>query len=67
MLARVVDGRVVNLEGHPANPRNQGTLCPKGVGQIMSLYDPNRVKAPLIRTTRKECRAPGVKSRGMRH
>jgi anaerobic selenocysteine-containing dehydrogenase len=53
MLARVVNGRVVSLEGHPANPRNQGTLCPKGVGQIMSLYDPNRVKAPLLRTNEK--------------
>jgi anaerobic selenocysteine-containing dehydrogenase len=53
MLARVVNGRVVKLEGHPANPKNQGTLCPKGVGQIMSLYDPNRVKAPLVRTNEK--------------
>jgi anaerobic selenocysteine-containing dehydrogenase len=53
MLARVVNGRVVKLEGHPANPRNKGTLCPKGVGQIMSFYDPNRVKTPLIRTNGK--------------
>jgi anaerobic selenocysteine-containing dehydrogenase len=53
MLARVVNGRVVTLEGHPANPRNRGTLCPKGVGQIMSFYDPNRVKAPLRRTNEK--------------
>ncbi len=53
ILARVVNGRVVQLEGHPANPRNNGTLCPKGVGQIMSFYDPNRVKAPLIRTNAK--------------
>jgi anaerobic selenocysteine-containing dehydrogenase len=53
MLARVINGRVVNLEGHPANPRNNGTLCPKGVGQIMSFYDPNRVKTPLIRTNGK--------------
>ena len=36
MLTRVINGRVVKLEGHPANPRNNGTLCPKGVGQIMS-------------------------------
>ncbi|MFQ5615032.1 MAG: molybdopterin-dependent oxidoreductase [Anaerolineales bacterium] len=53
MLARVVNGRVVKLEGHPANPRNRGTLCPKGIGQIMSFYDPNRVKAPLMRTNEK--------------
>ena len=53
MLARVVDGRVVNFEGHPSHPRNRGTLCPKGVGQIMALYDPNRVKTPLVRTNEK--------------
>jgi anaerobic selenocysteine-containing dehydrogenase len=53
MLARVVNGRVVKLEGNPAHPRNRGTLCPKGVGQIMSLYDPNRVLTPLVRTNEK--------------
>ncbi|MFN3929637.1 MAG: molybdopterin-dependent oxidoreductase, partial [Thermoflexus sp.] len=53
ILARRINGRVVKLEGHPAHPRNRGTLCPKGVAQIISLYDPNRVKAPLIRTNEK--------------
>ncbi len=53
ILARRVNGRVVKLEGHPAHPRNRGTLCPKGVAQITVLYDPNRVKAPLIRTNEK--------------
>lgn len=53
ILARRVDGRVVKLEGHPMHPRNRGRLCPKGVAQIMSVYDPNRVKAPLIRTNEK--------------
>lgn len=58
MLARVVNGRVVMLEGHPAHPRNRGTLCPKGIAQIMALYDPNRVTTPLIRTNEKG--VPGV-------
>ena len=53
MLARVVDGRVVKFEGHPSHPRNRGTLCVKGMGQIMALYDPYRVKAPLLRTNEK--------------
>lgn len=53
ILARRINGRVVNLVGHPDHPRNRGTLCPKGVAQIMALYDPNRVKAPLIRTNEK--------------
>jgi anaerobic selenocysteine-containing dehydrogenase len=49
ILARRINGRVVSLEGHPNHPRNRGTLCPKGIGQIQALYDPNRVKTPLIR------------------
>lgn len=53
LLVRKVEGRVVKIEGHPAHPRNQGTLCPKGVAQIAALYDPNRVKTPLIRTNGK--------------
>lgn len=53
ILARKVNGLVVKLEGHPTHPRNRGTLCPKGMAQIMALYDPNRVKTPLIRTNDK--------------
>ncbi|MBM2826298.1 MAG: twin-arginine translocation signal protein [Dehalococcoidia bacterium] len=53
ILARRIDGRVVKLEGNPLHPRNKGALCPKGFGQIMALYDPNRVKTPLIRTNEK--------------
>ena len=53
MLARRIDGRVVKFEGNPKNPRNVGTLCPKGQAQIQALYDPNRVKWPLVRTNGK--------------
>jgi len=53
ILARRINGRVVKLEGHPDHPRNRGTLCPKGVTQITSMYDYNRVKAPLVRTNEK--------------
>ncbi|MFQ5946295.1 MAG: molybdopterin-dependent oxidoreductase, partial [Anaerolineae bacterium] len=53
ILARRIDGRVVKLEGNPLHPRNVGTLCPKGVAQIMAMYDPNRVKVPLVRTNEK--------------
>ncbi len=53
MIARRIDGRVVMFEGNPTNPRNVGTLCPKGHAQIQALYDPNRVKWPLIRTNEK--------------
>ncbi len=53
MIARRIDGRVVMFEGNPTNPRNVGTLCPKGQAQIQAIYDPNRVKWPLVRTNEK--------------
>ncbi len=53
MLARIVDGRIVKFEGHPDHPRNRGTLCHKGQAQIMSVDDPSRSKAPLLRTNAK--------------
>ena len=61
MLAKVltqkVNGkdiaRIVKLEGNPDHPRNLGTLCPKGVGQLQAIYDYNRVKWPLKRTNAK--------------
>ncbi len=53
LLARTINGRVVKFEGHPAHPRNRGRLCPKGMSQIMAIYDYNRVKTPLIRTNEK--------------
>ncbi len=53
VLARRVNGRVVKFDGDPTNPRNEGTLCPKGQAQISAIYDPNRVKTPLVRTNAK--------------
>lgn len=53
MVAHRVNKRVIKFEGSPTNPRNLGTLCPKGQGQIQAIYDPNRVKTPLKRTNEK--------------
>ena len=53
MSARRIDGRVVKFDGMKGHPRNEGTLCPKGEAQIVSIYDPNRVKTPLVRVNGK--------------
>jgi formate dehydrogenase major subunit len=29
-LIHTVNGRIVNIEGDPRSPHNEGTLCPKG-------------------------------------
>ena len=47
LSARVVDGRVVKLDGNPLHPNNQGRLCPKGQAGLQVLYDPDRIKGPM--------------------
>ncbi len=50
LVAKVVDGRVVKLEGNPLHPQSRGKLCGRGQGGLGLLYDKDRLKTPLIRT-----------------
>ena len=47
-MAKVINGRVVKLEGNPAHPGSRGKLCGRGNGGTGLLYDPNRLKYPMI-------------------
>lgn len=47
-IARVENGRVVKLDGNPANPASRGTLCARGNAGMGSLYDPDRLKHPML-------------------
>ena len=49
IVARVVNGRVVKIDGNPDHPINMGKLCPKGQAGVEFLYDPDRIKGPLKR------------------
>lgn len=49
ILAHVKDGRVTKITGNPAHPLSRGRLCPRGTGGIGLLYDPDRLKKPMIR------------------
>jgi len=49
VLAKVMDGRVVKLEGNPNHPHSKGRLCARGQSGLMTTYDPDRVLHPLIR------------------
>ncbi len=49
VVAHVRNGILHKLEGNALNPNNRGHLCAKGNSGIYLLYDPNRVKTPLIR------------------
>ncbi len=48
LLVRRVDGVPVQIKGNPAYPTNAGGLCPKGVAGLQVLYDPDRIKQPLL-------------------
>lgn len=45
-----VDGVLTKVTGVPEAPPNHGVICAKGNAQIESLYSPNRVKRPMVRT-----------------
>lgn len=50
ILAHRVDGVLVKIEGDPDCPASGGHLCAKGQAGLIGLYDPSRVKRPLVRT-----------------
>ncbi len=48
--AKVKDDQVYKLEGNPFHPHARGMLCPRGQAGVATLYDPDRLKYPLIRS-----------------
>src|SRR3982074_2754837 len=43
-LVAVRDNRIINIEGNPESPINQGTLCPKGAATFQLAVNENRIK-----------------------
>ena len=52
-IVSVRDGRIINIEGNPDSPINQGTLCPKGAATYQLTVNP-------LRVTKVWHRAPGA-------
>jgi len=48
-LVHTVDGQIVNIEGNPDSPINQGNLCPKGAAIYQLHVNPNRQTKVLHR------------------
>ena len=44
------EGRAIKLEGNPEHPLNRGRLCARGQASLQGLYNPGRVKGPMLRT-----------------
>ncbi len=49
VLARVKDGRVVEISGDKAHPLSRGFVCAKGHAALELVYHPDRLKYPLRR------------------
>jgi thiosulfate reductase/polysulfide reductase chain A len=53
VLAHVKNGRVTKIVGNPAHPLSKGRLCPRGEAATGLLYDPDRLKTPLLRRAKR--------------
>jgi formate dehydrogenase major subunit len=42
-------GRIIDIEGNPRSPINEGTLCPKGASAFQLAVNPHRVQHVLYR------------------
>src|SRR5258706_16396169 len=48
-LIHTIDGKIVNIEGDPRSPHNEGSLCPKGAAIFQLHVNPNRPTQVLHR------------------
>jgi molybdopterin-containing oxidoreductase family iron-sulfur binding subunit len=46
---RVREGHAVKIEGNPESPVNAGRLCARGQAALQGLYNPDRLRTPLVR------------------
>lgn len=49
IIVSVKEGKVINTEGDPDSPINEGTLCPKGASIYQIANNPYRLTEPLYR------------------
>ena len=53
VLARVENGMITKLNPNPTFPKSRNMLCARGNAGIQALYDPDRLKQPMIRIGKK--------------
>ena len=49
VLAKNREGRIIKVEGNPLHPINQGRLCMRGQAALQGIYNPDRIKTPLLK------------------
>lgn len=48
-LAKNREGRIIKVEGNPLHPINKGKLCMRGQAAVQGIYNPDRIKTPLLK------------------
>src|SRR5215204_2332396 len=49
VIAETRDGRAIKLEGNPSHPLNRGALCARGQAALQGLYNPDRLRGPMVK------------------
>jgi formate dehydrogenase major subunit len=49
IVVDTADGKIINVEGDPESPINEGTLCPKGASLYQMANNETRLVKPLYR------------------
>jgi anaerobic selenocysteine-containing dehydrogenase/Fe-S-cluster-containing dehydrogenase component len=49
IIAETRDGRTIKLEGNPDHPLNRGAICARGQSALQQLYNPDRLRSPMVR------------------
>lgn len=52
IISATRNGRLVSIEGNPAQPYTRGKLCAKVLDEIHKVYSPHRVKYPMRQSKR---------------
>jgi thiosulfate reductase/polysulfide reductase chain A len=50
IVVKSVDGKVIKIDGNPADPKSRGMLCARGQAGVSFMNDPDRLRSPMIRT-----------------
>ncbi len=49
ILSKSREGRIIKIEGNPLHPINKGRLCMRGQAALQGLYNPDRLKTPMLK------------------
>ncbi len=49
ILIKTREGRPIKVDGNPEHPVNKGKICATGQANIMNLYDPARLREPMLK------------------